>query len=206
MEAIRIDSNVLRNSDEYFEIKVRARENDYAYYVFPKPIVEKALYWLKNSDIYYDAVRTDSEVMEKLFVEDSKYSTDGYSESECIALESDVDINDLYELIEYIEQHPQAKFLVELYKNSELPEFQDLLNDQFKEQYSPEIQVLLIEYMKTMLDMKASDRMYKIIDYMEKASFAKLLKSYSVNVVEYILSNVTKRLAEELREEMAADE
>ena len=45
-----------------------------------------------------------------------------------------------------------------------------------------------------------------IIDYMEKASFAKLLKAYSSIVVEFILAGVSSRLEMELREEIADDE
>ncbi len=189
----------------YVELKVRANEDDVDYYIFPKHIVENVICCLKKANIPYDVISADSEIFRRLHVVESKYSVEKYNESDCVALSSNVDIGELYEIISYIEQHPQEQISVVLYKNSELPEFQNLLNNQSKELYSPEMQALLIEYMKILLDMSISDRLGTIVEYMERGSFAKLLKLYSTNVIEYILSNVTKRLETELREEMVAD-
>lgn len=206
MEAKKLESHVCLGMDGvYVELKVRANEDDFDYYVFPKHIVEKTIFCLEKANISYDDVPADSELFQRLPAVESKYSVEEYDESDCVALNSKIDIDDLYEIIAYIEKHPQEQISIVLYKNSELPEFQNLLNNQSKELYSPEMQALLIEYMKILLDMSVSDRLGKIVEYMERGSFAKLLKLYSTNVIEYILSNVTKRLETELREEMVAD-
>lgn len=207
MEVRKLDINSLLETDDvYVELKVRANEDDLDYYVFPRCVVDKAIGYLEKANIDCEAIPANSEIIRCLPIVESKYSVEEYDESDCIAVNSKVDIAELYEIIDYIEQHPQEKILVALYKNSELPEFQNLLNNQVKEMYSPEMQALLIEYMKILLDMSRSDRWRKIVEYMERGSFAKLLKLYSTSVIEYILSNVSKKLEAELRDEMLEDE
>lgn len=203
MEVIVLDvARALGGEGTFVELKVRKNEFDYDYYVFPKHVVEKTIICLKRSDIYCDDVSADMEEIQNLPIEESKYSVEEYDEADCVAVHSDIDINELYEIIEYINMHPDYKISIVLYKNSELPEFMDLLSDKAKKECTIEIQAVLSSYMRLLLDMSVSDLARTIIDYGETASFGKLLNMYTEDAIEYICNHVTKRFETELREEM----
>lgn len=203
MEAIVFDTAGLIGTNETFvKLKVRSNEFYYDYYVFPKCVIEETIICLKRSDIYCDAVSADLEEIYNLPLAESKYSVEEYDEADRIAVYTNVDINELYEIIDYIKKHPDYKVTIVLYKNSELQEFKDLLSDRAKNECTIEMQTVLSSYIKMLLDMSVSDLARAIIDYRESASFGKLLNMYSVNVIDYICSHVTKRCEKELREEM----
>lgn len=205
MEAKVLDIAGFGGPENFVELKVRSKEFNYDYYQFPRHVIEKTIDCLKRSDVYCDEVSADSEEIHNLPLVESKYSTDKYDEEECLAVNFSVDINEIYEVIDYIEKHPNERVTVVLYKNSELPEYADLLSYKAKNECSTDIQAVLNSYMKLLIDMSVSDLASAIMDYGETASFGKLLKMYSKNVIEYILSHVTKRFEMELREEMLKD-
>ena len=188
--------------ENFVELKVRSKEFNSDCYLFPRHVIEKTIGCLEKSDIYYYSVPANSEEINNLLIVESKYSVDKYDKKDYLAFHSSIDINEIYEIIGYIEKHPNERVTVVLYKNSELPEFAELLSDKAKNECSTDIQAVLTSYMKLLIDMSVSDLASAIMDYGETASFGKLLKMYSKNVVEYILSHVTKRFEVELREEM----
>ena len=182
-------------------IEVRGnRENEH--YLFPKKEIEKTIKTIKASKIYCDDIPADSKVCNILALHESKFSVEDYSESEVIALNSGIDIKELYEVIDYINSHPNEYIRIRIFLNSELPEFKEVLNKDIMNLLPKEQKSLLVKYMKTLLDLSDSDRLKKIVDYMEQASFGKLLLYYSNDIQNFILENVTKRMYTEIKGEM----
>jgi len=203
-----MESNVIKTAsflDPYVELKVRPKEFNFHYYLFPKCVIEKTIYWLRNSDIDLDDIPVNEETMNNFSMVESKYSIEEYDEDDCVAVQTIVDINELYEIITYLEKNPDEKIDIVLYKNSELPEFKDLLSDKAKTECSIEIQAALSSYMKLLLDMSFSGLADTIIEYGETASFGKLLKMYNEYVVQFIFSHISNRFETELRKEMLED-
>lgn len=202
MEVSKFDASRFGGNGIITELKVRASDGDYNYYLFPRHVLEKTLAVLKESKIYYDAIPADSNAFSYIIHAESRYGVLEYEESECLAVHFEVDINEIYEIIEYIDQFEAERITVIFFKNSELPEFQELLSARGRDEYSAEIQALMSSYARLLIDMHIAELGIVITDYMEHASFGKLLNVFSETVVEYICKNVTKRLEIQLREEM----
>lgn len=206
MEVITIDTaSFLGTNEKYVELKVRKKEFNYDYYVFPKHVIEKTISALKKSNIYCDDISGDSHNIQNVPLAESMYSVEAFDESDCVAVHSEVDIDEIYQIIDYIDQNPDKHISIVLFKNSELPEFKELLSDAGKNECSVDMQAILKSYMKLLLDMSVSELTGTIMEYSENASFGKLLNMYSEVVVDYILDHVTKRFETELRKEMLCD-
>lgn len=206
MEVITIDTaSFLGTNEEYVELKVRKKEFNYDYYMFPKHVIEKTISALEKSNIYCDDISGDSHNIQNVPLDESVYSVEAYDESDCVAVHSEVDIDEIYQIIDYINRNPDKHISIVLYKNSELPEFKELLSDTAINECSVEMQAILKSYMKLLFDMSVSELAGTIIDYCKNASFGKLLNMYSEAVVDYIFDHVTKRFETELRKEMRGE-
>ncbi len=186
----------------YEEIKVRPDDIDVDYWVFPASVIAKTIELLKKSDIDFEALPGDFDHVSILPLAASSYDSDELAPSDAILLRCSIEEEDLERAVEYINTHESALRITVL-KNSELPEFEFLLDEKENEDLSSELKEVLCAHMRLLLDMTDGDRMRAIYDYDEKASFAKLLKRYSPAVREFILNNVTKRYSAEIQKAMS---
>lgn len=198
---VEVQEDIEKKGKKFVIIKVRENEeNDF--YLFPRKDIEKTIAIVKASKIFCDAFSADSNICTMLPLCESKISVESYDESEVIALNCGIAIEEIYHLIDYIENHENEVIRIQIFKNSELPEFEELLSKNANEKLSMEQKTLLKEYMKVLLDISDSDRLEKILDYWKQASFGKLLLNYSKEVQDFIFHHVTKRMENELKEEM----
>ena len=182
-------------------VKVRKDEEDFHVYLFPEEVAEKTVELLKSSDIFCEDTPAELAVehpMLSSLLAESRFDVSELEETECVAIECPVEINDLCDLIEYVNSHRDEKICVELFRISELPEYQVLLSEKTEKTYSPEIKEALKEFMRTLLDLSDGDRFRKIYSFNEKADFGKLLNLYSPNVQEFIGDHVSKRFRSEV--------
>lgn len=191
----------IKTIDNIIEIKVRP-EDDYTSALIPIEFAEPTLSILKNSDIYMEVVRCDSSDFIHCIVEEVKYDIEPYDESEVYAVMVLVERNELYDLIDFVNANRDKEILVRKYKNSELPEHQELLNEEAKKVLSEDEKNSLMSYLINILDMNDGNRCGAIIAYMEDKSFAELLLYCTESVREFILYRVTKRMEGVLRKEI----
>lgn len=199
MELIRKENEFnIPGYPEHTLIKVRPNDGDYDYYLFPVSDVERVIELLKQSGIDHDVIRTDDRAFNMIPIGESGYDIEGLDRSQVVALYTAVDISDLLLLIDHINNNEDS-FKVVLYKNSELPEYAELLCREKTEALPAEVREALKEYMKYVLDMKAGDLASHVLDYSERASYGMLLNLYSKAVQDYVLDHVSARHAEEIR-------
>ena len=186
--------------DGYYSVKVRNlydKEEGIAY-SFPDKVVKNTIDIIHKSGLHA-VVAPLTEADKYIFVDlRPGIEINGYDESECVLMISDIYIDDLLELISFVNSHPEAKGIhVNFFSLSELPEFSILLNDKALNmtELSPEIRLALEEFMRILIDQNISDVQRKIRDLIvEKAEFLDLLKLYSPQVQRFICSNVSKRI------------
>lgn len=193
----------LFNGKKAVRIKLREAEDDaYCFYCYPKKVIENTLRVIEKSSIDLDYLSADDHRISALPLKESAYSVEEYDESEVYVVQCKIKPEELCELIEYVNSHPEEEIKLALYANSELPEFKQLLDPKVEQNMQPEIAEALKQYMKYLLDLSYSERYKKIMEYEEESSFGKLLRLYAGQVQEFILNNVTKRTEIELRKAM----
>lgn len=114
MEVIALDTRLITVEGKFVEIKVRSNEEDYKYYLFPTEVIEGTLNLLKENEIHVDDIPATSRILANLPLAESKYSVEELPESMCTALHSEVDINEIYELIDYASAHEDEIITVTL--------------------------------------------------------------------------------------------
>lgn len=207
MEIISNDN--LPGMSKIIELKVREKE-DFYYYCFPKEIVEKTLDILKESStkssLYLDYLLADAPNCKNLMLVESKYSVEEYDESEVYAVNTNIKIEELYKVIEFINEYtsdnPNDVVMVSLLAMSELPEYKEILNKEAAEKLMPVIKDVLTQYIKMILDMNDGDRYRQLIVLYEKGSVSPLLKLCTNEVQSFILEHTSIRFSEEIKKEM----
>ena len=126
MEIKTIEVPYMGDERQIFEIFVRKNE-DVGYYLIPKDEVIDLLPLLKKGEINYEAVPANSDQISVLPVRLSKYDVNDLDEKDVVALYTDIQIDELYEVMEYIHTHDNRydNIILRIYKNSELPEFRN---------------------------------------------------------------------------------
>ena len=181
-------------------IKVHPNDDDLDYHLFPIKVIEKTLNLLRDSSIPFDAIRGDDEHISMVPLAESGYNVEDLDASQVVAIQSKVDIADLFMITKYVNTH-EGPFKVSLLKAADLPKFSDYLSPKAQESLPSEIQEALRRYMRMLINMTDGERVRCILDFSENASFGNLLCYYNDQVKEFILSHVSKRHAEELRKE-----
>ncbi len=188
-------------------IKVRYNENDYTFYLFPLTAIEDVIRVMEEAQVYHKVIPcVNADVLSKLPVEESQISIEGYDESECVALHSSIDINELYEMMDFISKNPGMKLDIQAFKNTELPEYQDVLNEKARRELTVEQQAVFSGYMRALLDMNKSDLAGMILEFSERSGFDHLLRYYTDTVRGYIYDNISKRMAAMISENPSDDQ
>ena len=200
MEIKTIEVPYMGDERQIFEIFVRKNE-DVGYYLIPKDEVIDLLPLLKKGEINYEAVPANSDQIGVLPVRLSKYDVSDLDEKDVVALYTDIQIDELYEVMEYIHTHDNRydNIILRIYKNSELPEFRTVLNEKAMKSLSPEYQQVFSGYMKLLLDLNDSDRIKQLMRYSNQNEIAKMLLRYTDEVRAFIFDHVTIRMAQDLQ-------
>ena len=186
------------SNTKFYEVKVRADDDDSYFYLYPEELIGKTVETLRTSGINCDVAEMRDIATGMVPLGEGRYTFDNVGAQSVVAMYSPVAYSEIFELIDFINSN-EGKISVKLYKKSELPEFAELLSEKTKSELPLEIQIVLCEYMKSLLDVIDGERLRKIMEYHEQAPFGKLLKLYSGNVQEFMLDHVTKRLEQEIR-------
>ena len=183
------------------EILVRKDDNGYTHSLIPVKFLEKTIELLKKNKINYDAVRADSRDIRYLRIQESRYSVEEYSESEVYAFLSSIKLDELYELIDYLDKLDDKTYVkLRFYKNSELPEYQKLLDEEACARVDDTIKTVLYEYMKLLIDMEVSEALANIINLIDTGKIGHLLRYYTKDVQELVISRSSLRTQAEIRE------
>ena len=159
---------------------------------------------LQKSEIYFEAVPANSEHLSVLPLRLSKYDIGEYDEIDVVALFTDIQIDELYDVMEYLHAHENqcGNLILKICKNSELPEFRTVLNEKAMYELAPEYQQVFGGYMKLLLDLNDSDRIKQLMEYSDQKEIAKMLLHYTDEVREFILDHVTTRMAGDITGEL----
>ena len=183
--------------------KLYVRKNEETdYYLFPENEVKEVISFLEKNGLLCDVVPAASKDFRMLSLIPSKYEVGDLSVWDVVALYTDVQIDDLYELIEYLRREQSENVTLKFYKNSELQEFSVLLNEKAQKELSPEYQEVFCGYMKLLLDMEDSERMGQLCQYSNQDNIARMLGFYTETVQDFILSHVTRKMEKDIRHSM----
>ncbi|SCY82538.1 hypothetical protein SAMN02910292_03092 [Lachnospiraceae bacterium XBB2008] len=86
-------------------IKVRSNDDDLDYHLFPVKVIEKTLNLLRDSSIPFDAIRGDDEHISMVPLAESGYNVEDLDASQVVAIQSKVDIADLFMITKYVNTH-----------------------------------------------------------------------------------------------------
>lgn len=172
------------------------------YYLFPRVVVEKTISILKKSKIGYDEIPADEFELGWCDARESIYSVEEYSEEECVFLNTTLEIEELYKVIEYVNSYDSEEedVYVKLYKISEMAEYQDLLTEEVQNNYSPMIKEVLCSYMRVLLD--SDDIWGMVLAHYNRGYFPEFLTLFNSRVKEFILYNISARTRTEIEKGM----
>ena len=101
------------------KIKVREDEDDIKVYLFPETIAKRTVEILKDSDIFCESRPADVAVtlpMMAPLLAESRFDVSELDESESVALDCNIEITDLCDLIDYINSHENERIRVEYFR------------------------------------------------------------------------------------------
>ena len=189
-------------------VELKVRELEFAFqnaFLFPTAMVRRTVETIEDSGLLCEAVPVDVYIRRGMEYKVSRFWKEGMSSEEGTVIYTAIDIDDLCDVVEYVEAHPEEQIKVTYHLVSELPEFSEVLNKEKTEQLPPEIRFALREYMYFLLNDyrhfggRAVNYIYSEED---NSKFVKLLPYYTDAARQFLADHMSSRARTELERQM----